>query len=69
MIAIGGQKMDDDTDDLVDIMRRIDRMNREERAIVGGVLATLQAFDDDDAAGRWIEQHKQAILDQLKSAQ
>jgi hypothetical protein len=61
--------MDDDTDDLVEMMRRIDRMNREQRAIVGGVLATLQAFDDDDAAGRWIEQHRQAILDELKRAQ
>ena len=40
--------MDDDTDDFVDFMRRIDRMNHEQRAIVGGVLATLQAFDDDE---------------------
>ena len=29
--------MDDDTDDLVEMMRRIDRMNHEQRAIVGGV--------------------------------
>jgi hypothetical protein len=41
------------------MMRRIDRMNHEQRAIVGGVLATLEAFDDDEAAGRWIERHKQ----------
>ena len=47
--------MDDDTDDLVEMMRRVDRMNHEQRAIVGGVIATLQAFDDDDAAGRWLE--------------
>jgi uncharacterized protein HemY len=60
--------MDDDIDDLVDLLRRIDRMNREQRAILGGVLATLQAFDDDDAAGRWIEQQKQTILDELKRA-
>jgi hypothetical protein len=60
--------MDDDTDDLVEVMRRIDRMSREQRAIVGGVLATLQAFDDDDA-GRWIEQHEQTILDELWRAQ
>lgn len=25
-------------------------------------------FDDDDAAGRWIEQNKQTILDELKRA-
>ena len=61
--------MDDYTDDLVEMMRRIDRMNREQRAIVGGVLATLQAFDDDAAAGRWIDEHKQSILDELKRAQ
>ena len=59
-----GEKMDDDTDDLVEMMRRIDRMNHEQRAI-----ATLQAFDDDDAAGRWIEQHKQEILAGLRQAQ
>jgi hypothetical protein len=62
--------MDDDIEpDLVDLLQRIDPMNHEQRAIVGGVLATLQAFDDDDAAGRWIDQHKQSILDELKRAQ
>ena len=44
--------MDDDIDDLLEMMRRFDRMNHEQRAIVGGVIATLQAFDDDDSAGR-----------------
>lgn len=43
--------MDNDDDpDLADLMQRIDRMNAKQRGIVGGVLATLQAFDDDDAA-------------------
>ena len=50
------------------LMQRIDRMNPEQRALVGGVLATLQAFDDDAAAGRWIDEHKQSILDEAERA-
>jgi len=30
-----------------------------------GVLATLRAFRDDDAAGRWIDLHKQSIPAEL----
>jgi len=28
----------------------------------------LQSFDDDRSARRWIEQHEQSILDELKRA-
>ena len=62
--------MDDDTEqDLADLMQRIDRLNREQRRIIGGVVATLQGFDDDGAARRWIEHHQQSILDELRRAQ
>jgi hypothetical protein len=44
------------------------RLNHEQRRIVGGVVATLQGFDDV-AARRWIEQHQQSILDELRRAQ
>jgi hypothetical protein len=54
--------------DLADLMQRIDRMNAEQRRIVGGVVATLQSFDDDGAARRWIEQHEQSILEELRRA-
>ena len=40
----------DDTEDLPDLMQRIDRLSAEQRRILGGVVATLQAFDDDGAA-------------------
>ena len=61
--------MDDDTEqDLADLMQRIDRMNTEQRRIVGGVVSMLQAFDDDGAARRWLDQHQKSILDELNRA-
>ena len=62
--------MDNNTEqDLAELMQRIYRLNHEQRRIVGGVVATLQGFDDDVAARRWIEQHQQSILDELRRAQ
>lgn len=52
--------------DFADVLQRIDRMNAEQRRIVGGVVAKLQSFDDDGAARRWIEQHEQSILEELR---
>jgi hypothetical protein len=59
---------EDTEQDLADVMQRIDQMNAEQRRIIGRVVATLQAFDDDCAARRWIEQHEQSILEQLRRA-
>ena len=63
-----GRTVDDTEQDLADLMQRIDRMNGEQRRIIGCVVAMLQAFDDDGAARGWIEQHEQSILAELKRA-
>ena len=55
--------------DLADLMQRIDRMNAEQRRIIGALVSTLQSFNDDRAARRWIEQHEQLIRAELKRAQ
>ena len=60
--------MDDTEQDLADLMQRIDRMNAEQRRIVGAVVATLHAFDDDCAARRWLDQNEWSILAELKRA-
>ena len=39
----------DDEKDLADRMQRIDHLNIHQRRIIGGVVAMLQAFDDDAA--------------------
>lgn len=72
MISAGkmGLHMENDTEqDLADLMQRIDRMNPEQRRIVGCVVSMLRSFDDDCAARRWLEQHQKSILDELKRAQ
>ena len=57
---------DDDRQDLADLMQRIDLMNAKQRRIIGGVVAMLQAFDDDGVCAavarststihpRWVE--------------
>jgi len=60
--------MNDIEQDLADLMQRIDRMNTKQRRIIGGVVAMLQAFDDDGAARRWLKQYEQSILEQLRQA-
>jgi hypothetical protein len=60
--------MDDTEQDLADLMQRIDRMNAEQRRIVGGVVAMLRSFDNDGGARQWLNQHQQSILAELKRA-
>ena len=65
-----GQHTNDETEqDLADLMQRIDRMNAEQRRIVGCVVSMLRSFDNDCAARRWLEQHQRSVLDELKRAQ
>jgi hypothetical protein len=62
--------MGNDTEqDLADVMQHIDRLNPKQRRIVGGVVSTLQSFDDDGTARRWIEQYEQSILAELRRAE
>ena len=65
---LGGRNLDDDEQDLADLMQRIDQLNTKQRRIIGGVVATLQAFDDDGAARRWLQQQVPAIRAELKRA-
>jgi hypothetical protein len=60
--------MDNTDQHLADLMQRIDRMNAEQRRIIGGVVAMLRTFDDTGAARRWLNQHQQSILVELRRA-
>jgi hypothetical protein len=57
---------DEEHDQMLDAIRRL---NPEQRAVVLGTLATLQMFDDDEAAGRWVERNCDAIKTQIKDAE
>lgn len=51
------------------IVDAIHKLNPKQREIILGKIATLQAFDDDEASIRWIERNRDAILAQLKDAE
>ena len=59
--------MDEDENDR--ILDAIRNLNPKQREIILGKIATLQAFDDDEASIRWFERNHEAILSQLKDAE
>ncbi len=62
--------MDEDMDRLNDrlIATAIGRLNTRQRAIVGGVIATVQAIDSDTAAVKWLEASRDRIRNELRDA-
>jgi hypothetical protein len=46
----------------------VSRLNGEQRSIVLGTIAVLQAFDDKDAARRWLQRYREAILAEVRHA-
>jgi hypothetical protein len=62
--------MDEEIDRLNDqlIAKAIGRLNTKQRAIVGGVLATVQAIDSDTAAVKWLEASRDRIRNELRDA-
>jgi hypothetical protein len=57
---------EDEHDRILDVIRKL---NPKQREIILGKIATLQAFDDDEASVRWIERNRNAILSQLNDAE
>lgn len=57
---------DEEHDQIIDAIRRL---NPEQRAVILGTIATLQMFDDEEAAVRWIERNRDAIKTQIRDAE
>jgi hypothetical protein len=51
------------------ILDAIRNLNPKQREIILGKIATLQAFDDEEAAIRWLERNRDAIRAQIKDAE
>ena len=58
----------DDEEGRAKFFAAIRRVNPKQRVVILGTIATMQAFDDDDAAIRWFERNRDAILKQIKDA-
>ena len=57
---------DEEQDRILDAVRKL---NPKQREIVLGIIATLQIFDDDEAAARWIERNQAEFKAQIKDAE
>jgi hypothetical protein len=57
---------DEEHDQIIDAIRRL---NPQQRAVILGTIATLQIFDDDEAAARWVARNRDAIKTRIKDAQ
>jgi len=60
--------LDEDQEQRERIIDGIRKLTPKQRAVILGKMATLQAFDDDAAADRWLERNREAILAQIKDA-
>ena len=62
--------MDDDFDELDAglFLTAMADLNPMQRLIIDGVMATLQAIDDEEVAARWLKRNRRQILAELHRA-